>query len=270
VDEHSTEIWDETRVFRQSTLESSEQTIEADLKRFVVTGVERRLIQRDAASGLAFAEATLPVPSEPLPGASFEERQAWSRDPWFEEYRAVQNLRYALRCPGMQEVALRAMGAPLAEAGIVEQMVASSLCERLSVVASGFAPPGLSETVKPALDAELEAQIGTRLWHEALLTAVRTLRMRPELGRPRQKVEWVLEIVRISTKASDLPLPFRNPTERQLKRAEGLFARLEGARPGRAKGEWALASAFAKEMGAAMPARRRDATRAKGARSLAK
>lgn len=260
--EDTTDTVEAAAYYRTSILQSSDQSLRASLARLVVGGVEQGLVRVDPESSLAFAETVTSTPEPLPPGASWEEREAHSTHPWFREYRAVQDLKYALRCADMQEVALRALGAGLVDAGVYPQMLAMGLAVELSLVAAGRVPQPLLARVKRVLDAQADAYEGVEIWQSALENAFLTLVMSGARS-PREEVDWLLTLLRAST--TDLPLPFRNPKPEHLEAAEQMMVRRAQTRPGPRPNNWALAREFAAAFVVKMPETKRDARRRHGA-----
>jgi hypothetical protein len=263
MDESTIEIEERAESYRRSVLESSDDSLKSALERTIVRGVVSGLVRIDDGSALPIASTLTPSPGALPRNASWSEREAWSAHPYFREAKAVRELEYALKCPGGAEAALRALGHSLEPAGVYDVMLAMWLVRDLSPIANGAAPSVVLARMKDTLTSFARAVEGPKTWASALKNAFLMLKAFGEGQTAREQVDVILDMLRAST--TDLPGPFRNPTEAHLSAATRVLENLASVRrTGPPKQRWGNARDFAHAFGVNMPERERDAKPRKG------
>lgn len=173
----------------------------------------------------------------------------------------------------LQYAALRALGVPMIEVGMLESIEASRFAADLALVGHAQyrgVPEEVFERVRPLVE---KFPGGIPTWEVALITAVQTAAIQ-RLGA-REKVDWVLEALQFYAKEG-IPAPFASSSADQREAAARLMAGLrlgsvkkEFRPPGSAKGagpplsERGAAAAFAGCFGVRMQAKSSRAKRRK-------
>jgi len=140
------------------------------------------------------------------------------RDPARLSKRVADNdeeaaLEQILRLPEMQHAALRALGVPMVEPGMLETLEAARLAADLGMVANagvaGSVPEVMLERVNPLLRT-FHGEAPT--WEVALMTAVQAAAT--QKLETRAKVQWILDALKLYV-TEDVPFAFSESSEAQ-------------------------------------------------------
>jgi hypothetical protein len=140
------------------------------------------------------------------------------RDPVRLSKRVADNdeesaLEQILRLPEMQHAALRALGVPMVEPGMLETLEAARLAADLGMIGNasvaGSVPEEMLERVNPLLRT-FRGEAPT--WQVALMTAVQAAAT--QKLEPRGKVQWVLDALKLYV-TEDVPSAFSQSSEAQ-------------------------------------------------------
>jgi hypothetical protein len=257
--------------FRAIVLRDPATTLKQQIARLVVAGVESGLVSEDPFTGLAVANTTLPIPSSEVFPSTLEQLQ--QTKPFFEEYRTVEDLRFALSGGYAQEVALHALGIPRPPVGALNAVIAIGLSTPIALVAQGVAPAKVLEFVRDVLERRHGELTGlkTAQWSTALENIFKTglhLHIYDELT-PAQSV-----LTSLSAFVIDLPSAFSDPKSAHVTKADKFLRglRVTGLKPefqprqarkGPSDSPWGAAVKFAGCFGQRVPPNRRDAQKSR-------
>jgi hypothetical protein len=253
--------------YRSGVLSRSPTNLKEQVALLVVRGVESGLVTLDDETGLAVANTKLAMP--PRSESPDELAYVTALGPFLDEYRAVEDIRFALKLGHAQWAALTALGVALPNVGAQNTLIALGLSDQLALVSQGVAPTKVLEHVRSTLVHRHGETTGLRTqpWLTGLENLFKTGTHLQNYGES-SPAEWVLSML-VATDA-DIPVKLANPTRAQIRKANEFLRKLRVStlkpehqpkqiRKGPADSPWGAAVRFAGCFGVNAPAKKRNA-----------